>query len=527
MTHRGAKRFILVGLVAAIGAMVRPLPAAAAPSLRETTEAFVRLLLAACGSGHARRVEPLFTDEAPINGLSRDAAMQSYDGKTQTYRLIRPPMVLDRGATSRTLAFAYTVRDPAVRGTALVDLVLNARGAWRIVRLARLCPDAPDHDRAPLLAVNPVRNLFVGATHRQAVRCFLPDGSAPVTGAAWTASLETDASTYDVSVSGPEAFSRGETITLEIHVPAGLARQPDLTAQRPATLVLRCKAGSEAGERTMRLPVRTYDNTTHHALHAALVKARRTGKNHRLVFLEEIRVRFRVLDLSHTYYACMRVKSAYAGFQYQPGQTPVYAYWFSVWNNAKAGWAKRNRFLSVGPKEEGWTTVMVPERDYGDKNYASIQNTRIGWRPGTEYTFVLKVRPCTTDGERWTALNLTALEHGRTQQGEPAAVTRTVPFGSILRYGDHRLSYCNAFMEALGRKWNFERRQMEFVHVSYRPEGGGALQEVDLRTVTTSATDPARERDRYPRSAWLARGRLRLSTGGQTPLRPGLLLLDY
>ena len=492
MTHRDAKRFILAGLVAAVVAAAHPLSATAGgtPSIRETTEAFVRLLLAACGSGHVGRVQPLFADEAQINGLSREAVMESYDGKARTYRLIRPPEVLDRGEAGRTLAVAYTVGDPPVRGAALVDLVLNARGAWQVGGLARLCPGALDEDRAPLLAVNPVRNLFVGATHRQAVRVFLPDGSAPVTGAAWTAALQTDAHTYPVEARGPDGFARGETVALEIHVPAALANRADLTEQRPATLVLRCKAGSDGAAWTMRLPVRTYDNTRHRALHAALVKAQRTGKNHRLVFLDEIRVRFRVLDLSHTYYACMRVKSAYAGFQYQPGHTPVYAYWFSVWNNAAAGWDKRNRFLDVGPKEDGWNTVMVPERDYGDKNYANIQNTGIGWRPGTEYTFVLKVRPHTIDGERWTALNLTALEHGRTEQGSPAAVTRTVPFGSILRYGDHRLSYCNAFMEALGRKLNYQRRQMEFVHISYRPAGGGALQEVDLGTETTSAVPP-------------------------------------
>jgi len=491
-------------------------------------EALVTQVLAGCGSGELERVEKLFVGDARVNGAKVGKIIESIDGKKRRYRLKGSPLVLDSEAQSRLVVFSYDVEPSGIEGSALLEMSLTDLGLWRVKRLARVSHIPQNRSSSALLAVNPVRNIFVGAKHQQELVFVTSKTSNPKDAFKWKGLLKTKSNSYEIEVRGPDKLVGRKAVSLELNIPQKLSSQPDLTTQRKAEIVIHCMTAKRDGGHVLRLPVYTYNNAQHKAVFASPIQAKRLGLNPKTFELDEIRVRFRVIDLSHTYYACMRFHAGYAGLQYWPHNS-TYAHWFSVWNRPGVGPEKRNRFRDVGPKKDGWVTAEVPVRAHGDKNYAGIRNMTAGWRPGVEYTYCLKVQPVREDGEDWTAFSLTAIEHGRIDGAKTGRGGRTLKFGSILRYGGYRLSYCNAFMEAIGKVYNRQRRQMEFVAVSYRLHGSGKLSHIDLKTLIGSGgpADPDKYLDRYPRSSWLANGRLRLSSGGQTPLQPGELLLDY
>ncbi|MDP6546465.1 MAG: hypothetical protein QGH60_21005 [Phycisphaerae bacterium] len=497
---------------------------------QRSEDGLVTQLLAACGSGNSERIEELFAADAQVNGMKVSKVIESVERKKRRYRLKGSPVVIAAGPTSRSIVFSYIVEPSGIQGSALLDMTLTDLGLRRIKRLARVSHVPQNKSSAILLAVNPVRTVFTGAKHRQEF-ILIPSPSATADSkeaVKWKGQLKTKSNSYEIGVRGPDRFVRGKAVSLELDIPQKLSAQPDLTMQRKAEIVLHCTMGNRGGIHVPPLSVYTYNNAQHKAVFASLIQAKRLGLNPKTFKLDEIRVRFRVLDLSLTYYACMRFHAGYAGLQYWP-RNSTYAHWFSVWNRPGVGRDKRNRFRGVGSKKDGWVTADVPVRDRGDKNYVGIRNMTTGWRPGVEYTYCLKVQPVREDGEDWTAFSLTATEHNRTDGSKKGGGDRTLKFGSILRYGKYRLSYCNAFMEALGRVFNHQRRQMEFVAVSYRLHGAKKMSHIDLNTVIGSGgpADPDKYQDRYPRTSWLANGRLRLSSGGQTPLQPGELLLDY
>ncbi len=492
----------------------------------EWEQGIITKLLTACGDGDTQWLRAHFLQGADVNGMDLDAVLCSLDGRARRYRFGGQLRMLSSSVRSRTLAFTYDIGPSDLEGSALVELALSGDGKWQIKRLARVSASLGDSATPCALAINPLRNIFVGANHRQEILLVTTASGKSVPIGLWKGVLQTETNSYDVAVRATDILNGGKTIWLELDIPADLSARADLTEQRKAVLVLTCKMPGNTDNLVINLPVRTYDNTRHRAIHANLIDARRLGLNPSTVRFDEFRVRFRVLDLSATYYACMRFRAGYAGLQYNSGAS-VYAHWFSLWNSPDGGWDKRNRFRGIGPKEDGWVTTEVPIREHGDKNYTGIRNMTAGWSPGVEYTYVLTVEPVRDDEEDWTKVALTAIEHSPTTLGEPEKPTRILEFGAMLYYGDLRLTYCNAFMEALGRSLNYQRRQMEFVRVFYRTHGATDLKDVDLGTITTDGVNDDGKRDRYPTASWMARGRLRLSSGGQTPLRPGELLLDY
>jgi hypothetical protein len=348
-------------------------------------------------------------------------------------------------------------------------------------------------------------------------------GIYPMVLSGWKADLRTKTNAYPVTITGPGRLSSGETGVLFLHGDESLASHGDLSHQQTALLHLACNVEGRTTPWEMAIPVWTYDNRQHHAVHADLVSRKTLGLGRRDDFsLAEIRVRFRVLELSGTYYAAMRFCGGYAGFQYWPDREAKHAWWFGVWNNPEVGWEKHNLFDAVNARA-GFQTKLQPPRARGDQNYANITNQGMPWEAGRDYTFVLTVAPHEDEkGEPWTRFFLKVLEH------EGDRVRNEVPFGAMLRYGKCDQEYCHAFMEALGKKSNYQRRQMEIVSVHYRRAGSAQMEHADIAKASTSIVGADDGADRYPRATWLTgQGCLRMSSGGDTPLRPGELLLDY
>ncbi|MHB1033204.1 MAG: DUF3472 domain-containing protein [Pirellulales bacterium] len=485
-------------------------------------ESVVLSFVNACTNGDVPQIQRFLAPDAAVCGQPLDRVLSAVERRTRRYE-IGTPVVGESSETAKLVFLPYQVRGLGTNGLTAFYLKRDIVGRWLITEVVRLDPSNLEPRRAALILRNPLRNFFIGLDQKQEVSIFPTAQPQPVGLSAWKAVLRTKTNSYPIAVTGPGQLSSGANGLLILHADESLASNADVSHQQTALLHLTCNVQGKAEPWELQIPVYTYNNREHRAVHANLINKQGIGLKPRDAFsLAEIRVRFRVLELSGTYYAAMRFKGGYAGFQYWPEREVKHAWWFSVWNNPDVGWERHNLFDTVNT-QAGFQLKLQPPRSRGDQNYANITNKGMPWEPGRDYTFALTVDPhIDGSGEPWTRFSLKVLEH------EGDRVRTEIPFGAILRYGKCDQPYCHAFMEALGKKSNYQRRQMEIVSVQYRKVGSTQMERADISKAGTSVLAPDDGADRYPRAAWMTgQGCLRMSSGGETPLRPGELLLDY
>lgn len=356
--------------------------------------------------------------DAVINGQSLDRVLSAVEARTHRFS-VGPSVVTRLPGNERYICLSYRANALDTDGVSAFRLrPASTSNTWLITEMVRLDPRNLLPERSILLLRNPLRNFFIGAEQKQEVELHPTGQIRPAQLSKWQAVLRTKDKAYPLVVVGPDRLFSGQLGIVTLSSDESLASNPDLSNQQGAVLHLTCTVQGETQPWEMEVPVWTYDSHRHHAVHADLVSRDSLGLTRKdTLSMAEIRVRFRVLELSGTYYAAMRFHEGYAGFQYWPDRETKYAWWFSVWNNPDGGWDKHNLFDAVNT-QAGFETKLQPPRAHGDQNYANIRRSGTPWEAGRDYTFVLTVAPHTDDqGQLWTRFGLKVLEHEDGQAG--------------------------------------------------------------------------------------------------------------
>ncbi len=469
------------------------------------------VLLQAAGDSDVQTLTSLFSPAARVHGQPFQQILASLDGQQRSYTILdSQPRYLAAHRCEHLIS--YNVAPENLGESVAIEYVDDEDGGWLAESITRRSNEDCSLPRPPVAARGLCRNMYIGVGNVQELAYQAYDLSPTIEIVEWWAELETDENTYSIPAVGPSRLAPGERGLLVLSPPRNLSYQPDLTLEQQALCRIYYVVSSESVPRTISYPVFTYDGRARRALHGRFVHL--SGNEH----FAETSMRIRVLELAHTYYCAMRFNEGYAGLQFRPYEADPsrYRHIFSVWNNSGFGEEHRNCFNGIGVNDGFYGFKRKPDKR--DQNYASIRNDELRWTPETEYTFTLSLDEITDSlGELRTRFTMCVTEHADEADASHC-------FGAIDRYEIQHGTLVNSFLEAIGGPEAFKRRQMEFVELRYRLAGQPEWQSYDFSTAeTTVEGDP-----RLPRAAWLTMdGRLRLSTAGETPRRPGTLLLDY